>query len=495
MKKNWSRIWPPGVRLQLTLWYTAIFAVLILGSGILVYNYLEYSLGASIDADLLQRAKQFASEISYDNGNVTIHDTTGSLPDSNMTQMDQHDKPPSVDVSSLVRILDAQGFVVAETLAFQQLQLPDACTTRPLQGQTWQGTVSVYNNPDVRLYSMAVMQNGMPIAVVQVGESLSQIHTVLYDLALVLFLLIPVMLLLSAFVSYWLAGRAFAPIQRLTSTARQIKAGNLHQRVPVPVAQDEVHFLALTLNEMIERLEEAFERQRRFVADASHELRTPVAAIRSKTDLALLRDLTPQEHIAVLQNINAESERLGRLVSDLLALARVDEGRSTLEAEPVQLDVLVSAVVANAEVLAQERGIHLRVEASEPLTVMGDEARLIQAVMNLVDNALTYTQTGGRVTVKIGHDRTAAYIIVSDTGEGIAPEHLPHIFERFYRADPARTRREGGSSGLGLAIVDWVVHAHGGAINVESQPGKGSTFTISLPLSVTKSASRALLAR
>jgi two-component system, OmpR family, sensor kinase len=478
---------PPGIRYQLSLWYTAVFALLILGSGVVVYKYLEYSLAISQDAALSVRAQELASEITRSGNSVVIHDVSGNVFGSAATQVDTHLTPDKINVSTVVRILDAHGKLVAETPAFSLVNAPAKSITAPLQGSAWQGTVSIRDNLDIRLYSVAVHDRQGPLAIVQVGESLAQIRAILHSVAIILLLLAPVVMLLSALGSSWLASRAFAPIHRLTSTARQIKAGDLHQRVPVPQAHDEVYYLAVTLNEMIERLDEAFQRQRRFVSDASHELRTPVAALRSKAELALMQELTPQEHQAVLQYINVEAERLGHLISDLLALAHIDEGQVHLEREPVQLDVLVGAVAANAELLAQEREITVQVkETNESITVPGDEARLIQVVMNLLDNALIYTRPGGFIQLSIERDGQSAYIIVSDTGEGIATKHLPHIFERFYRADSARMRREGGSSGLGLAIVDWVVRAHGGSIDVKSQLGQGSTFTVSLPLTTTK---------
>jgi len=225
---------------------------------------------------------------------------------------------------------------------------------------------------------------------------------------------------------------------RLAEIARRIKAGDLRSRVPVPPAHDEVQYLALTLNEMIDSLEQVVTRQRRFVADASHELRTPVAVIRNKTDVALLASGTRQDYVAVLHEINAEAERLSHLISDLLALARGDEGQTQFEREPVRLDLLARAVAANANLLASERGITLEVQGREPVTMLGDEARLIQVFMNLVDNAVRYTNPGGRVTVTVETTQDQALLSVHDTGTGIAPEHLPHLFERFYRADPAR---------------------------------------------------------
>jgi len=334
----------------------------------------------------------------------------------------------------------------------------------------------------VRVYSRALTENGKIFAVIQVGESLAELHALLHELVGVLLVVGLLVLLACAVGSYWLAARAFAPIQHLAETARSIKTGDLHQRVKVPRTHDEVQYLALTLNEMIDSLDQALTRQRRFVADASHELRTPVAAIRSKTEIALLQVRVPQEYMTVLYGIHAEAERLGQLISDLLALARGDEGQTVFDREPVRLDRLVEAVAANAEPLAGECGMRLKVQAVEPVTVLGDEARLIQAIMNLVDNALFYTNPGGSVSLTVEASQAQAHVVIRDSGIGIAAEHLPHIFERFYRIDPARTRTGESSSGLGLSIVEWVVRAHGVAVSVESQLGRGTCFTVTLPL-------------
>jgi signal transduction histidine kinase len=198
----------------------------------------------------------------------------------------------------------------------------------------------------VRLVSRRLSENGQLFAVIQVGESLAQLHTLLHDLVGELLVMGLLVLFACALGSYWLAARAFAPIQRLAATARSIKAGNLHRRVTVPPARDEVQYLALTLNEMIDSLDQAFSRQRRFVADAPHELRTPVAVIRNKTDVARLWAKTAQDYVTVLEGVNAEAERLGHLISDLLA--RGDEGRTQFDHEPVRLDLVAGAVAANA---------------------------------------------------------------------------------------------------------------------------------------------------
>jgi two-component system OmpR family sensor kinase len=328
---------------------------------------------------------------------------------------------------------------------------------------------------------MALVENGKVFGVVQVGEPLASLDTTLRSILIEFLLIVPFVLLFGALGSYWLAARAFGPIHRLTRTAQHIEAEDLHQRVPVPRARDEVQDLALTFNEMIERLDKAFTQQRRFVADASHELRTPVAAIRSMTDVVLAQGASQEEYVNVLSEVNVVTERLGHLINDLLTLARADEGQVLLERKPVRLDLLAADVAESTESLATERDITVEVDAQEPVLVLGDEVRLIQVILNLLQNALSYTNAGGKVSLIVKAGDKNALLTVRDTGIGIAAEHLEHIFERFYRADAARSRAAGGS-GLGLAIVDWIVHAHKGTISIESKVGEGTIFTVVLPL-------------
>jgi heavy metal sensor kinase len=462
-------------------WYTAIFVGVLLLAGAFSYHYFEASLEDGLDASLRIQAQQIAEELIPGRDTITIHDAIGIL-----SGLDKnHPSSQNVDINygALVRLLDAHGSIMRETPTSKVLIIPPESITQPLQGgHSWDGTITTTTGVEVRLYSQAVKVQGKVFAVVQVGQPLSHIHHTLQRLTLILLAIGGVALVLCALSSYWLTGQAFAPIQRLIQTARRIKAGDLRQRVSIPPARDEIQFLAVTLNEMLDSLDQMVSRQRRFVADASHELRTPVAVIRNKTSIALLHPQTIEEYATILQGVNTETERLGHLLSDLLALSRGDEGRVKFEQEPVRLDLLAKATVAQTEWLADERSIHLSIQAEQPITIIGDEARFIQVLMNLLDNALHYTPSGGFVQVVVEASQHVAHLIVRDTGVGIAPEHLPHIFERFYRADPARDQSSSSNSGLGLAIVDWIVHAHGGNITVESTVKKGSCFTVTFPL-------------
>ena len=484
---------PPGIRLQLMFWYTGIFALLLLLFSVIFYLAVDDALQTDVDADLQLHIREIAVGIVNDNGTTNNEEiredvpkldpavlgniSIGGLNQGGLVQMSS-----TATFRSFVRILDAKGKMVYVSPIPQTIPTPAASVTDALHGKVWKGTIAIANGQSVRLYSTQLSYNGVVFGVIQVGESLTPVNNILYNILMKLLFISPLFLLCGAIGSYWLARRAFRPIRTLIGIAQEISAGDLDRLIPVPRPKDEMYYLALTFNQMIARLHKAFQQQRRFVADASHELRTPVAAIRSMTDVALAQaSPVDDDHVPVLHHVNAQAERLGELIRDLLLLARSDEGQVPLEHELVRLDQLVSDVVATLDALAIERSINLQLLTLEPATVQGDSSRLVQCIMNLLDNALSYTHPEGEVTVCVEVKENTACIIIKDTGIGIAPQHLPHIFERFYRADPARSQKE-GKSGLGLAIVEWIVQAHGGSITVESQEGHGSTFSVTVPL-------------
>jgi two-component system OmpR family sensor kinase len=516
MMKRMRLLVSPGIRLQITLWYTCVCALLLLLVSVVSYANTSSSLYANINANLTLRARQIADGVGTRNGQIFIDDISGALPGlgsstpstgsvpnhtdddgSNSSSDDGRDDSfANVNTGTLVRILDGAGNPIYVSLAAKELPAPSSAARREAAGTPWFNTVVVSTGEHVELYNLPLVRNGLVYGLVQVGTSLKSTDDTLHTLMLGWLLIAPVVLLLGALGSFWLAARAFRPVGRLIRMARHVEAGDLQQRVPVPRPRDELHELAITFNQMIARLDEAFSRQRRFVADASHELRTPVSAIRSMTDVALLNEKSPAEYVGTLWDINAEAERLGRLISDLLVLARSDEEPTPLERRSLRLDLIAADVAAVSTLLATEKSIRLRVETSGPVVVLGDADRLLQAVLNLLQNALTYTPAGlgGSVTVRVWAEGDVALLAISDTGIGIEPEHLPYIFERFYRADTARIHSYGGS-GLGLSIVSWVVGAHGGSVSVESRPGLGSTFTIHLPLAPEAVTSPAASAR
>ena len=481
-----------GIRMQLTLWYTAIFLLLIMLLGALFYFHLSSGLAANLDSQLQLRAQLVAGAIIQKNGILSLHDETGEL--SALIDADDpaargmHHKernltttPLDPDLDLLIQVRDASGQIQYSTAAFLSLSLPQDLIAQALDGKTTLVTMAVSSGQHIRLYGQPLSYHQRILGVVLVGAALSPLENTLQHVSVELLILAPLVLVFGVVGNCWLAKRAFRPITRLTTIARTIQQGDLHSRVPVPHTNDEVHLLAVTFNEMIDHIEKLLSHQRRFLSDASHELRTPVAALRSMIEVALAQPRSMEDYTSLLQEMNGQMERLGHLITRLLMLARADEGQINFEREILCLDVLAEAVVTTLEPLAAERGIALQKQIETSAIVLGDEARLMQVVMNLLDNALTYTDRGGNVMLLLEKTSTHVFLRVRDTGCGIPEDHLPHIFERFYRVDRARSRSVGGA-GLGLAITKWIVTMHDGTMTVESYPGKGSLFSVILPL-------------
>lgn len=283
----------------------------------------------------------------------------------------------------------------------------------------------------------------------------------------------------------WLAAHAIRPIVAMTATAHSISAQNLNQRIDLQDTATELGQLAVVLNQTFDRLQQAFEQQSRFTADASHELRTPLAVILAHTELALSRRRTPEEYQVTLETCQRASLRMKTLIEALLLLARFDSQQSLLESKEFELTQAVTECMDLIQPLAQARHIRMKSQL-EPARICGDRDRICQVLTNLLSNAIRYNQDSGTVTVSVMTNAIETQIRVTDTGVGIPEEELPHIFERFYRVDKARSRADGGS-GLGLSICKTIVEAHGGRIHVTSEQGAGSTFEVCLPKLETQS--------
>lgn len=294
----------------------------------------------------------------------------------------------------------------------------------------------------------------------------------------------PIVVLFAVALAYWLAGTALSPVRLIMDEMDAIKDGrSLHRRLAVPLANDELARLALTLNGMLARLETSFGSLHRFTADASHELKTPLMVLRAGVERALTHPGTPAESIEALDEALDQVNQMSEMVEDLLTLARADEGRAPLTLEAVDLRDLVADAAETAGLLAEGHGVEVTSEVPDrPILLAADRQRLREMLLNLATNAVKYTQAGGAVKIMLAEDDQQVQLRVADTGIGIAPGDLPHIFDRFWRADAARSRvgsRPG--VGLGLSITKWIAEAHGGSITVASRPGRGSTFTVNLP--------------
>jgi heavy metal sensor kinase len=280
---------------------------------------------------------------------------------------------------------------------------------------------------------------------------------------------------------YLLMRRALRPVDEITQSAERITSRNLSERLPAPKTGDEIERLSVGLNRMIERLGESFQHIHRFSADASHELRTPLTILRGELEAAVQQPQITPELRETLGSALEETERLSRIVESLMAIARLDAGEARVERAHFDLGELTNITTDQMRLLAEDKNIALRCEAKQHVRVEGDRSRLKQVIVNLVDNAIKYTPAGGHVGVKVYTSNGFGVLEVNDNGMGIPAEALPHIFERFYRVDKARSRQMGGA-GLGLSIIKAIVTAHGGQVKVESVEGKGSRFLVELPI-------------
>jgi signal transduction histidine kinase len=384
-------------------------------------------------------------------------------------------------------VFGSQYFFQITQLSGQVLQLSENLRGQPLPVSTFEEdvsggrgvTVSTDQGVRLRVLSRPVVLGGRLSGTVQVAQSQAEMDDALTATRRALLFVSISLLLLAAVGGAFLARTALRPIQAITRTTQQItQAQDLGQRIPVVVPNDELGRLTETINGMLARLEELFQTQQRLVADVSHELRTPLTTIQGNLDL-LRRGAAddPETRTSALRAIADETTRMRRIVNDLLLLAQADAGLQ-LYRQPVEVDTLLLEVYRQAQVMA--KGVAVRLGAEDQALVLGDADRLRQVLLNLVDNALKHSTPGsGEVTLTLRRAAGWVQVGVEDNGAGIAPEDLPHIFERFYRAD--RSRSHHGGSGLGLAIAKWVAEAHGGRIEVESRLGRGSTFTLWLP--------------
>ncbi len=451
-----------SIHKRLLLVSAVIFSVVYFLSSLVVYILPRNQILAQIDGDLYSLASELinsSTEVGAD-GIIRV-----PLP---------QDLATLETASTFLNIVNTQGEIVVQSsnlTGFDTLLDPESL-----------GTEEVYrlvSHSDTQLRVLTVPfydRSGQLIGHIQVARLLDNFEVFSRVLSRALLINMGAAFA-SLVVLYILTSTLFRPLEDITTVARQItRADDLSRRVPHSNRTDEIGDLARAFNQTLERLERLFRSQQRFLADVSHELRTPLTSVRGNLDLMRRFGEYDEESMFVIQD---EMERMSRLLGDLLLLARADTGGLPLRHEPVELDNVLFEVYR--QISRIEKPVTVELTAVDQAIILGDEDRLKQLLLNLVDNAIKYTQPGGVVRLSLAKDGSWAQLVVSDTGIGIPAEDLPHIFERFYRVDKARSRAQGGS-GLGLAIAKWVVQAHGGAIKVDSTVGVGTTFTVTLPI-------------
>jgi heavy metal sensor kinase len=446
-----------SIRLRLTLWY---FAVLLLGLALFgagLWFAIEHQLMAGVDSRLMERAA----------GLRTVVTIEGVIRDRRQLRQELSEFAREVPEGALIRLGDSSGSLLSSEFDFPAGFHSETPVYRTLSQHGHRMRVLTMGFQHERNYDVLV------------ASSLDEVTAMLAALRTLLLLLIPAVLVVACLGGYWVSGRALAPVDTITRAARSITVENLSGRLPVPRTGDEIERLSHAWNDVLERLEHSVIRIGQFTADASHELRSPIAVIRATAELALRRERTSEDYRRSLAEIQSEAERMTDLAESLLALARADTAAAAMPLEHVDLREVVNEVARHSAPAAEAKAIDLQVSTGEALAVAPANAPAIRRVLlALMDNALKHTPRGGRVTVSCSERGGGVLLAVEDTGEGIPPAALPHIFERFYRADTART--SGNGVGLGLAIAQSIAEAHGSHIAVQSTQGYGARFELLL---------------
>ena len=462
-----------SIRSRLTAWYVTLLAIILILFSVLLNYFLAKRLHESVDNSLTVSATVVATSATMRLGNSPLPGLN-QLFEQFMNQG---------NLNKFYRIYDGSGNVGSRSknISASQFPLSQSAYADALEGKNSYETFTVGGQQPIRVITMPILLEGKLINLVQVGTSLEAVQETLRNLKIFLFTAVPSVLILAALFARFMARRALKPISRIIDTAREIGQGQeLSKRIPVLKIKDELGQLALTFNEMMNRLENSFAQMRQFSSDASHELRTPLTVLKGQNELILSKQRKPEEYQEVISSNLEEINYMSKVLEDLFVLSKSDENQVNLDYKPVDLRALVEEVCKHAEILAEEKNIKIIIAFLEPIEIKGDEVRLRQMVWNVLQNGIKYTQQGGELKISLQNEGDFALLTIQDTGIGIPEEDLPLIFNRFYRVDKARTRDEGGS-GLGLSICRQIAEAHKGKIEVESKLGVGTRFKIRLP--------------
>jgi heavy metal sensor kinase len=451
------------IRWRLTFWYATFLAVALVLFGSVIYFAVRHEIYSSFDEEVHNRAAVALAAINTDTLALSLDPTAiaNLRDDEHFVRLLSLDGTVFVDTSSEVGVGPSAPSLFADVVAGNDRLSKSQGT----EARFW-------------IVSTPILRDGDVAGVLEVGASSEDEDDLMRTLFVALVVAAPIFLTLASAGGYLLAGRALKPVADITNLAESITGEELSARLGLDLPDDELGRLAHTFDSMLARIEDAFERQRRFTGDAAHELRTPLTLIRSQVDIALARSRTADEYRSSLLAIDDDIDRLTGLVTTLLALARSDSGQLIIDHSPFRVDETIRTVLDQYAPRAKSNNVEL-VDESAPGTVDGDEDLILQVLTNLLDNAFAQTPDSGRIAVGNQTEGSTVRIWVEDNGVGIPPEHIERVFDRFYRVDRGRTRGEGGT-GLGLAISMTIVKAHEGTIHITSTPGRRTRVEIVL---------------
>ena len=477
-----------SIRVRLTLWYTGVLALVLVTFAFATYHYLARAARARTDQSLADTAASLSSNFAAESNDEEQSGEDAAAEVTHNFQFGDRqalifDEAGRLVVSSSAPVSVGGKFFFPEAEALSA-SLGGLVVTAARSGRAYATIPGLREG--VRIFAATVENRGRPYTIA-VALSLHEQAEALEQARRAFYTAVPLALLVASLGGYFIARRSLAPVVAMGDMAARIGASNLNERLPEAGERNELGRLARIFNELLARLDASFEQQRRFMADASHELRTPVAIVCGESEVALSQnERSPEEYRESLAILHDEGRRLTRIVEDLFMLARADAGQYQPDFTNLYLDETVHDCVRAVRSLAARRRIELQFQhAGDELPLRGDEGLIRRMLLNLLDNAIKYTPQGGRVSVEIGRDGAGYTVRVADTGEGIPADAQPHIFERFYRVDKARGRtgEAGGGAGLGLSIATLIAELHGGRVVLERSNARGSSFVISLPAS------------
>lgn len=446
------------IRTRLTLWYVSLLALLLLGFSGALYFLVARALYQQVDDTLIHSAGQLAFETEPTAGQpLTVSTFVVDPATINVVRGGEIQGTQFLTNAKTADILESPVAIAVKSLAWQKMPENVTFSTVVNQGQAYR----IYNSSG----STPLGEQSF-----QVVSSLTPVETTLQQLALALGLVVPTTLGAAALGGMWFARRALAPVDRITRAAQELSAHDLHQRLELDLPDDEVGRLANTFDDMLARLEQAFARESEFTSNASHELRTPLTVMRGEIQVALTHERTPMEYASVLQRLDADVQRMSDTVSELLLLARADVSRLEGKSEPLEAALILETVGAAWTSFAETKEVTLRVGAPPALMLRGNESYLIRALGNLVENAIKFSDEGSEVSLSATRDRNEVVFVIADEGTGIPAQQLPHVLERFYRADDGRV----AGTGLGLPLAQALIAAQGGTLKISSEAGHGT---------------------